>query len=245
MHEDPTRSFASRTTACPTCGAPAERGQLVCLECGSRVALSYRRPPSWKVPVAITAALLVLVAVAGVLAYRAIDDEAEREAAATPARVKASGDSGSGGERAGAKEEAGADRPAGEEEPNLGEDENEAEATPEDEGEPPPESDAPAATTDDGLVKAGSLYTWPRSLRAFTVVLLSNEDRASATAFARSAAKSDGEPIGVISSADFGSLPKGFFVVFAGRYPDRAAADRAAARLGRRFPGAFPQLVRR
>lgn len=243
MHEAPTRSFSSRTTACPTCGAPAERGQLVCLECGSRVALSYRRPPSWKVPVAITAALLILVAVGGVLAYRAIDDEAEREAAATPARVKASGDGGSDGERAGGNGEAGAGQPASEEEPNLGEDEDAAEPPPED--EPTSESDAPAATTDDGLVKDGSLYTWPRSLRAFTVVLLSNEDRASATAFARSAAKSGGEPIGVISSADFASLPKGFFVVFAGRYPDRAAADRAAARLGRRFRGAFPQLVRR
>jgi len=182
--------------------------------------------------------------VAGVLAYRAIDDEAEREAAATPARVKAPGDGGSDGERAGANEGAGASQPAGEEEPSLGEDDDPAEPTPE-EAEPTPESDAPAATTDDGLVKDGSLYTWPRSLRAFTVVLLSNEDRASATAFARSVAKSGGEPIGVISSADFGSLPKGFFVVFAGRYPDRAAADRAAARLGRRFRGAFPQLVRR
>ncbi len=46
---------------CPRCGAAAERGQLVCLECGARVALVYRRPPSWKVPVAITAVVALLL----------------------------------------------------------------------------------------------------------------------------------------------------------------------------------------
>ncbi len=203
---EPSRS----QTACPTCGAPAERGQLVCLECGSRIALSYRRPPSWKIPVAISAVLLLLAGAGSVLAYQAIDDEAEREVAATPLKVS---------DRAGAATEA-------------------ASTTPE-QREPDPD----AATG--GLVKNGPLYTWPRDLEGFTVVLLSTEDRQSAGDFAASAAESGSEKIGVIRSNDFETLPQDFFIVFAGRYPDQEKADAAAARLDRRFPGAFTQAVRR
>lgn len=77
------------------------------------------------------------------------------------------------------------------------------------------------------------------------MVLQSSEDQASASAFARSAARNRGEKIGVIRSNEFATLPKDFFIVFAGTYPDRAKADAAAARLERRFPGAFPQQVRK
>ena len=180
----------------------------MCLECGSRIALAYRRPPSWKIPVAISAVLLLLAGAGGVLAYQAIDDEAEREVAATPLKVS---------DRAGTAKEA-------------------ASTTPD-------EADPDAATG--ALVKDGPLYTWPRDLEGFTVVLLSTEDRESADDFAASAAESGSEKIGVIRSNDFETLPQGFFIVFAGQYPDREKADAAAARLDRRFPGAFTQTVRR
>ena len=221
-------------TSCPTCGAPAERGQLVCLECGSRVALAYRRPPSWKVPVAISAVLLLLAGAGAVFAYQAIDDEAEREVAATPARVDEPG-KGDGGAKPASDEKAERERTetapaAGSEEPDPSAKQDTA-----------PEPAAPA----DGLVKDGPLYTWPRNLQGFTVVLLSNEDRPSATNFARSSAQTRREKIGVIRSDDFATLPTGFFVVFAGKYDNRAEADRAAARLAPAFPGAFPQAVRR
>src|SRR5438477_11154684 len=61
-----TEPLAGATT-CPSCGAPADPGQLMCLECGSRLALDYQRPPSWRLPAAIVA-VVVLVAGAG-LAY--------------------------------------------------------------------------------------------------------------------------------------------------------------------------------
>ena len=213
-------------TACPTCGAPAERGQLVCLECGSRIALAYRRPPSWKVPVAISVVLLLAAGAGAVLAYQAIDDEAEREAAATPAKVDEP-DTGD----ASAKPA----NPAGDARTEV---ETEASETAQ-AGAPEPKESA------DGLVKDGPLYTWPRSLQGFTVVLLSNEDRPSAAAFARSASQTRRERIGVIRSDDFATLPTGFFVVFAGKYDKRPEADRSAARLGEAFPGAFAQAVRR
>lgn len=209
MDKAPTEPPRSQTT-CPTCGAPAEPGQLVCLECGSRITLSYRRPPSWKIPVAISAVLLLLAGAGSVLAYQAIDDEAEREVAATPLKVS---------DRAGAAEEA-ASRNT-------------------DQAEPDPD----AATG--SLLKDGPLYTWPLDLEGFTVVLQSNDDRESADDFAASASESGSEKIGVIRSNDFETLPQGFFIVFAGQYPDREKADAAAARLDGRFPGAFTQAVRR
>lgn len=219
--------------SCPACAAPADRGQLVCLECGSRISLSYRRPPSWKIPLAITIGILLLAGAGAVIAYRTFDDEAEREVAANPVRVK---------DRAAGQEDppagGGGDRPATAAQERAGE----AKAT-DPAGSSPAEPGAGAST--EPLKKEGELYTWPGDLEAFTVVLLSNEDRPSATAFAESVAASSSEKIGVLRSDDFESLPTGFFLVFAGRYPDRSAADTAAARLGRRFRGAFPQIVRR
>jgi hypothetical protein len=94
-------------------------------------------------------------------------------------------------------------------------------------------------------VPDGKLYTWPRDLSAFTVVLLSTEDRASATSLANTVADAKAAKTGVIRSDDFETLPQGFFIVFGGSYKTRARADRAAARLGASYQGAFAQLVRR
>ena len=49
---------------CPSCGEPVDRRQLVCLNCGARVAL--REPTSWaREPVTTVAAVLVVVIVIG------------------------------------------------------------------------------------------------------------------------------------------------------------------------------------
>jgi len=72
---------------CPECGAPADSGQLVCLECGARIALT--RPPrtSWRRPAAIVAIVGLLAAAGGTLGYRALVHDAEDEAATAPPRV--------------------------------------------------------------------------------------------------------------------------------------------------------------
>ncbi len=191
-----TRPFARAGSPCPTCGAAAEEGQLVCLECGSRVALAYRRPPSWRVPVAIIAAVVLLVAAASAIALAEIGDDAEREAARTPIDVKrgTEGKPGANGQTS-------------------------------------------------GLIRQGSLYRWPPELGGFTVVLLRTDDRAEADDFARRAAEDRPAKIGVIRADDFTSLENGFFLVFAGRYAGRGEAERAADRLGGRFPDAFPQRI--
>jgi len=101
----------------------------------------------------------------------------------------------------------------------------------------------PAPATD--IVLRGALYAWPQTLTGFTVVINSTEDRASAASFAESAAKSRAAKIGVIRGDDFRTLPKGFYVVFAGYYAIREQADQATVRLGKSFKGAFTQPVRR
>ncbi|MGI8945924.1 MAG: hypothetical protein ACR2GL_06775 [Thermoleophilaceae bacterium] len=251
---------------CPTCGAPAKDNQLVCLECGSRVALDYRRPPGWRLPVAIVAVVLLLAAAGTALALKSIGDDAEREVARTPikaggggtADVPASSDEKKAGgkKKRAARDEQDMRAQAKREQDKRAQDKRaqakreqakrEDERAAREETAPEPAEPGPSpGSGSGGLVKRGALYTWPRDLKAFTVILLSAEDRGSAQRFAESAAKGAREEIGVIRAADFDSLPKGFFVVFAGEYDTRAAADRAAGRLGGRFSGAFPQLVAR
>lgn len=199
---------------CPTCGAQAEEGQLVCLQCGSRVALGYRRPPSWRVPVAIVVAVLLLAVAATAVALNKIGDDADREVGHAPITVKRSKGAGAEKGKSTAQEKKGSTTPAG-------------------------QKPSPGAE----LVQRGSLYEWPRDLKAFTVVLVSTEDRVTADNFARAASEGAPAKIGVIRGDDFKSLPKGSYVVFAGQYKDRPAAAEAAARLGKRFAGSSPRLV--
>lgn len=79
---------AATATTCPGCGAPARRGQLVCLECGARVALVYRRPPSWKVPVVITIVVLAIAVALAASAFAAIRDTARHEVDSAPPHAR-------------------------------------------------------------------------------------------------------------------------------------------------------------
>lgn len=188
---------------CPNCGAPAERGQLVCLECGARIALTYRRPPSWKVPVAILVVVVALCALGAALAVTAIGDDAKKEVSAAPPHPRTP-----------------PSRPA----------------------KPKAARPAPAASA---LTRQGGLYAWPSTLTGFTVAINSTQDEGSARTFAQSAATTRPAKVGVIRGDDFRTLPKGFYVVFAGYYATREQADAATARLGKRFKGAFVQPVKR
>src|SRR3954471_1240193 len=84
MQEAPTETLPRAEATCPSCGAPAERGQLVCLECGSRIALDYRRPSGWKLPLAIVIAVLVVAGVALGVGLHEITSDAKTEVAQTP-----------------------------------------------------------------------------------------------------------------------------------------------------------------
>lgn len=201
------------------------------------MALAYRRPPNWRVPVAIVTGVLLLAIATAAIALNRIGDEAEREVSRTPVKVpeRRAQDKGADGSKSEGNGKT-ATAPAAERKP--------APKKPPAK-RPPARQERPAQAPATGLVRRGALFGWPRDLKAFTVVLLSAEDRGSAERFARSASEGRPAKIGVIRADDFESLPKGFFVVFAGQYRDRPTADKAAARLGKRFSGAFPQLVAR
>jgi hypothetical protein len=55
--------------ACPECGEPAERGQLVCLNCGGRLQLDADEQPRRTTPGALAALLAVVVLVAGAAGF--------------------------------------------------------------------------------------------------------------------------------------------------------------------------------
>src|SRR5436190_20423325 len=75
------------TLACPNCGAPADPGQLMCLECGSRLALDYRRPPSWRLPAAIVGVVLLIAGIGVAVALAAVTNDAGKTSAAAPTQA--------------------------------------------------------------------------------------------------------------------------------------------------------------
>src|SRR3954471_706600 len=83
--EQQDQHSASAEASCPHCGEPAEKDQLVCLRCGGRIALDYRRPPGWKLPTAIVAGVALIAAVPFGWALREITDDAKTEVAKAPA----------------------------------------------------------------------------------------------------------------------------------------------------------------
>ncbi len=83
--------------------------------------------------------------------------------------------------------------------------------------------------------------TWPEGLSAYTVVLVTAGDEASARQTADEAT-AGGVEAGVLRSDDYG-LGQGFWIVYAGTYEDQDAAAAEADELGNRYPGAYSQLV--
>jgi len=94
-------------------------------------------------------------------------------------------------------------------------------------------------SSDDGPV---ALAAWPDDVAAYTVILVTSSDEAGARKVAWDAARS-GLEAGLLRSDDYADLGEGFWLVFAGRHPTAARAERRAAQLGARYEGAYPQQV--
>jgi hypothetical protein len=89
--------------------------------------------------------------------------------------------------------------------------------------------------------RTAALATWPPGTRAYSVIVFTSTSRAAAEARARRLAQA-GTRAGVLRSADFKGLQPGFFLAFAGRYPDQTRAQSAAGRLAGGQRG-YPTLV--
>jgi DNA-directed RNA polymerase subunit RPC12/RpoP len=216
---------------CPHCGEPVERRQLVCLNCGGRVALKERTP--WaREPVTALAAVLVVVIVIGAGLFGFAISELT------------SGD-GDGGDRA--PEQAAAERPAGEGPAVVSGGEQDT-RTAETETTPPaedarPGEEAPPAEEATEAPRADAVPGWPAGLRAHTVVLVTSSDRAAALKVARDA-RGSGLEAGLLRSEPY-DLGTGLWIVFSGQFTTPEGAERQAAQLADRYPGAYPQLVQR
>ena len=144
--------------SCPNCAEPVERRQLVCLNCGARVALEERT--SWaREPVTALATALVVVIVIGAGLFGFAISEL-------------TSDDGDGGGD-GASRQAASEGPAvvsGGEQPTRTAEE------------------APAVTeTVPAEESPGSVPGWPKGVTAHTVVLVTSSDRAAALRVAREA----------------------------------------------------------
>ena len=204
---------------CTNCGEPVDRRQLVCLNCGARVAL--REPTPWaREPVTILAAALVLVIVIGaglfgfaISELTSDDGDAPTRAAAQSTTREPAGEAPavvSGGEQPA--------RTAEEPQPSRGSDPLEGSG-------------------------ADRVPGWPEGLTAHTVVLVTSSDHAAALNVAKQA-RSSGLEAGLIRSEPF-DLGSGLWIVYSGQFTTPEGAERQAAQLAERYPGAYPQRVQR
>jgi DNA-directed RNA polymerase subunit RPC12/RpoP len=203
--------------SCPNCGEPVERRQLVCLNCGGRVALRERTAWVREPVTAVAVALVVLIVVGAGLFGFAISE-----------LTSGDGEGGAGGNQA--PRRAAAEGPAvvsgGEQPARTAE-----------------EAPAVTETTPETAPSADSVPGWPEGLKAHTVVLVTSSDHAAALNVAKEA-RSTGLEAGLIRSDPY-DLGSGLWIVFSGRFTTREGAQRQAAQLAERYPGAYPQLVQR
>jgi DNA-directed RNA polymerase subunit RPC12/RpoP len=207
--------------SCPNCGEPVERRQLVCLNCGGRIALRERTAWVREPVTAVAAALVVLIVIGAGLFGFAISE-------------LTSGDGDGGGNEA--PRRAAAEGPAvvsGAEQPART-----AEEAPAVTGTAPETESAPETAP-----RADTVPGWPEGLKAHTVVLVTSSDHAAALNVAKEA-RSTGLEAGLIRSDPY-DLGSGLWIVYSGRFTTREGAQRQAAQLADRYPGAYPQLVQR
>ena len=207
MSEVATPPPATEQRSCPQCGSPLAPDQEWCLNCGHAVGTRIAPTPRWRVPVAIVGAVLALLVAALVLSLVELSGDPQPVAKAPTSQATAT--------------------------PSVPPEEGgSAAATPTpDAATPTPtpangENAVPTTTPTPAPATGGTVGTaqWPSGKTAWTVVVASSTSRAAA----QKKAKAAGADAGVLHSNDFSSLRKGYWVVFAGQYPDQKAALAAA-----------------
>lgn len=212
---------------CPNCGAEAAAGQLMCLECGSRLALEHRRPASWKIAGAIIGVVLLLAGAALALALAEITSDADNQATAPTPTQQASAPQAAPAETGTAPTESSPTPSTTDAAPS--------ETTPE---PAVPDTDTPPPTPADA-----SPATWPEGKSAHTVILASAGSRQEAEAKQKQA-QDAGISAGILKSDDFGSLRPGYWVVFDGQFDSvEEATARAEEDRGKGFADAYPRFV--
>ena len=205
-------------TTCANCGEPVEPRQLVCINCGARVALGQRAPlgrgpgpPPAGVRLA-GAPLSALLGGLGIADLTGGDDDG-----AGPAPT----------------EQVSATAPEARAEKMHDKTAQEPQAPSVVSGSQQGKQDAPR--------REGGVPGWPKGLTAHTVVLVNSSDRQAALNVAKEA-RSTGLEAGLMPS-DPHDLGTGLWIVYSGQFTTPEGAQRQAAQLAGRYPGAYPQLI--
>jgi hypothetical protein len=222
VHDEPA---VQETLTCPNCGAPADPGQLMCLECGQRLALDYQRPPSWRLPAAVVGLVLLLAGVGVAVALAAVTSDAGKTTAAAPTQTAAAPASAPG------------DSPPTTSTP--------APAPTASTPTPAPAPTTSGTTTTPAPAPAPTTSGWPPGKSAFTVVLASLPTKAAADDKLNVAKAAGIATAAILHSDDFPTLNKGYWVVFDGQYDtiDQAQTQAGTDRGKAGFGDAYPRFV--
>jgi hypothetical protein len=215
---------APETLTCPSCGAPADPGQLMCLECGSRLALGYQRPPSWRLPAAVVGIVLLIAGIGVAIALASVTDNAAKTTAAAPAQP--------------APQNAPADTPPTTSQPSPAPTASTPTPTPSSAGTSSGTTSTPAETE-------AEPSGWPPGKSGFTVILASMPTKADAQKKLDAAKAAGITGAAMLHSVDFPTLNPGYWVVFDGQYDsvDQAQGQAAADRGKGDFGDAYPRFV--
>jgi pyruvate/2-oxoglutarate dehydrogenase complex dihydrolipoamide acyltransferase (E2) component len=202
-------------TPCPHCGEPADPRQLVCLNCGGRIALRERAILGREPLPAAALVFILLAATSGLLVGLGISS-------------LSGGDADGGG---GAAQPASATAPQA-----TAERTNTAAAQPE-----APAVVGGGKQEQQTRTRETGVPGWPKGLTAHTVVLVNSSDRAAAMNVAKQA-RASGLEAGLIRSDPY-DLGSGLWIVYSGRFTTPEGAQKQASQLAGRYPGAYPQLI--
>ncbi len=106
-----------------------------------------------------------------------------------------------------------------------------------------PARSAPARTARPARAIAG-VPLWPIARRGYTVIVAAPSSQAIALTKAR-ALRRLGRDAGILHSDEYDFLSPGLWVVWRGKFPTRAAAERSALNVKRVVPSAYATLVRK
>ncbi len=252
------------TRTCPRCGAGLTPEQDWCLSCGTAVTTRVERPPSWKLPLAAIAAVLVLGTGALLAAFLGLADgdrqvvaRAEATPAPTPAATPAATPTPESGLAPAPTAEPGGTG-EGATEPGALDDGTADDGTTDDgttDGGTAGDGTTGDGTTGDGTTDgattdgttgaapaSGEFSDWPAGEEAWTVILFSGTTQAEAESRARELAR-DGTTVGILDSDEYASLRAGYYVVFSGQYESQEQAEAAAEAFTGDADGAYPRLV--
>jgi len=85
---------------------------------------------------------------------------------------------------------------------------------------------------------------WPAGKQAYSVIATTTPDRKAAEQRARHLI-AKGRDAGILRSDGYDFFSPGAWIVWAGQYPDRPAAEKAAPKVQRKAPSAYVTLIRK